>query len=186
MPNRKLPPDEKLIELYEAGNSTGEIAEMFDAAPVTVCSAFRRIGYGLRSSKEASRLAEQRGRLKRTAYWEGKKQPKEMVERRVSKIRGENHYLWKGGKSRRGYRGKVVKEKCAGCGGKLNLGIHHIDFDHYNNNPENLKVLCVSCHMSLHKKAYWDAYRNGERAPRGNGPIGWNRGGDEGGSVLEQ
>ena len=48
-------------------------------------------------------------------------------------------------------------------------------FDHYDNRPENLQVLCVSCHMSLHKRAYWEAIHNDEDPPVSNGPIGWDR-----------
>lgn len=28
---------------------------------------------------------------------------------------------------------------------------HHIDHNHYNNNKENLKRLCYSCHLNIHK-----------------------------------
>lgn len=95
-----------------------------------------------------------------------------MTERRVSKIRGENHYLWKGGDSRRDYRKKIKKISCEKCRGKLNPCIHHKDLDHYNNDPENLQVLCVSCHLELHKKLYWEAKRKGVEY-KNNSPIGW-------------
>lgn len=176
MSKRKLPPNEIVIELYESGLSTGEIAEMHGVKPVTVVSLLTRIGHPRRSAKEAAILRVARGRAPRVAYWEGKKQPREMVERRISKIRGERHYLWKGGRSRRQYRGKVEKVLCDECGATLNLGIHHRNFDHYDNRPENLQVLCVSCHMSLHKQAYWDAVHKNEEPPRSNGPVGWRRG----------
>ncbi len=63
------------------------------------------------------------------------------------------------------------------CGTKKHLGLHHVDFDHYNDDPSNLAVLCVSCHMSLHKKAYWDAVHDGSEPRRSNGPVGWKKGG---------
>ena len=121
-----------------------------------------------------NKLRNERGRHKVVKYWQGKKQPLEMVEKRISKIRGENHYLWRGGKSRRLHRGIIKKHKCAECNGKLNLGIHHKDLDYYNNDPDNLQVLCVSCHITLHKKLYWEAKRNGAEY-KTNSPIGWDK-----------
>jgi len=108
-----------------------------------------------------------------TKYWLGKKQPAEMVERRVSKIRGDKHWCWKGGRARRPYRRKIKKSVCGKCGTTKSLGIHHKDFDHYNDAPENLEVLCVGCHMSLHKTAYWKAVHSGKNPPLSNGPVGW-------------
>lgn len=175
MPPRKLPPNEQIIEMYDSGMSTGEIAEKFGVAPVTVSSLLWRIGHPMRSPKEAARLVVERGRYKPARYWQGKRQPAEMVERRVSKIRGENHWLWKGGDSRRPYRDVVEKVECDLCGTRENLGIHHRNFDHYDNEPSNLQVLCVGCHMSLHKQAYWDAIHAGEKPPLTNAPIGWKK-----------
>lgn len=39
---------------------------------------------------------------------------------------------------------------CAKCGSAENLVIHHADFNHSNNDPNNLQCLCVSCHSKLH------------------------------------
>lgn len=39
---------------------------------------------------------------------------------------------------------------CARCGSAENLVIHHVDFNHSNNNLNNLQCLCVSCHSKLH------------------------------------
>ena len=175
MPVRKLPPNDIVIADYRSGMSTGEIAERYTVKPVTVTSLLRRIGEPLRSPAEAARLCVERGRNSPGRYWLGKTQPPEMVERRVSKIRGDQHYAWKGGNTRRPYRDGVVKEACEACGSRQNLGIHHVDLDHYNDDPANLQVLCVSCHMSLHKQAYWDAVHAGGPTPKSNGPVGWVR-----------
>lgn len=178
MPKRKLPPDDTVIEMYKAGMSTGEIAERCKVVPCTVYGLLRRLGFTCRTPKEAAEVRNARGRTKAARYWLGKKQPRAMVELRASRIRGKNHYLWKGGQERRQYRRKVAKDACAKCSRKTNLSIHHEDFDHYNDAPENLVVLCVSCHMSLHKSIYWKAIREGKPPPRSNGPIGWKKGGD--------
>lgn len=175
MPNRKLPPNEQVIEMYRSGMSSGEIAEKCGVAPITVTSLFRRVGYQTRSAADAAKLRVQRGRSIPSTFWKGKKQPSDMVERRVEKIRGEKHYLWKGGLSRRPYRNEVEKEVCDKCGARENLSIHHVNLDHYDNRPDNLQVLCVSCHMSLHKQAYWDAIHAGKAPIKSNGPVGWRR-----------
>lgn len=175
MPNRKLPPNEIIINLYRNGLSSGEIAEKFKVKPVTVLSMLSRAGEPRRSTEAVQQLINQRGRRRPPCYWLGKKHSAEMIEKRVSKIRGKNHYLWKGGKSKRDYRKVIKKEKCDVCNSKLNLGIHHKDFDHYNDLDFNLQVLCVSCHISLHKKAYWNAIHSGKKPHKTNAPIGWER-----------
>jgi hypothetical protein len=182
MPKRIVPPYDELKKMYDSGMSAREIAVALGLNKNTIASALMREGISSRTPQETVAMQRERGiEHPKTRYWLGKKQPREMVEKRASKIRGENHYLWKGGKSRREYRNKVKKDKCANCKSRLNLGIHHIDFDHYNNDPENLTVLCVSCHMSLHKKAYWDAIRAGETPKKSNAPTGWDRKGGQDG-----
>ena len=43
-------------------------------------------------------------------------------------------------------------DKCENCkitewmGQKLSMQVHHVDGDHYNNEPSNLQVLCPNCH----------------------------------------
>lgn len=93
----------------------------------------------------------------------------------MEKIRGDKHWAWKGGKERRPYRGLIVKERCERCGTTERLSIHHRNMDHSDNTLKNLGVLCVSCHMSEHKKAYWEAKRQGKETPKSNGPVGWDR-----------
>jgi hypothetical protein len=90
---------------------------------------------------------------------------------------GEDNARYKHGRScgSHAYKRTAKRERCAACGSSLNLGVHHQDFDHYNNASENLQVLCVSCHMSLHKQAYWDAIHAGKEPARSNGPVGWFR-----------
>ncbi len=161
--------------MYDSGLSGRDIADQLNVNANTVISALSRLGISQRTSGETAKLQFADGRREPTRYWEGKTQPPEMVEKRVAPIRGENHYLWKGGRHRRYYRNVVEKEHCARCHTVKNLGIHHVDFDHYHDEPENLQVLCVSCHMSIHKKAYLDAIHDGRKPPTSNGPVGWQR-----------
>lgn len=142
------------------------------AAPGT---GLRRLGEPRRSAKEAAEQTVAAGRWRPGRYWLGKQRPRELVDRAAEKVRGERHYAWKGGVERRPYRALVDKDCCAVCGTQEDLCIHHKDFDHYNNPPENLQVLCKSCHLSLHKKAYWDAWRAGRPTPKSTGPSHWRK-----------
>ena len=175
MPKRKLPPNDEVIEMYLSGMSSGEIAEKCNVKPITVVSFLSRLNIPRRSAKEAAKIRNESGRANTPSYWLGKTQPKEMVKKRIDKIRGENHYLWKGGFYNRDYKKVIKKVKCGNCDSRMNLGIHHINLDHYDNSPKNLQVLCVSCHMSLHKKLYWEAKRKNLPIPKSNGPVGWEK-----------
>jgi hypothetical protein len=42
--------------------------------------------------------------------------------------------------------GFIAKDKCQ-------LDVHHIDHNHKNNDPKNLKTLCANCHRLEHYKA---------------------------------
>ncbi len=50
------------------------------------------------------------------------------------------------------YRQKIKIEMCYYCKSKEKLIIHHIDKNRLNNSKNNLRVLCNSCHNSLHHK----------------------------------
>ena len=45
----------------------------------------------------------------------------------------------------------LKKSECELCGKSGRLDVHHKDFDEQNNDPENLQVLCRSCHMKIHR-----------------------------------
>jgi len=175
MPNFIPLPVAEIIRLYQDGKSSADIAAIYNVSPVKILRLLRKAGCVIRKPAEADRAARAGGTKKATSFWKGKKQPADMVERRARKIRGANHYLWKGGHSRRPYRKLVKKEKCDRCGSVKNLGIHHRDDDHYNDDLKNLVVLCLRCHMSVHKTAYWKAWREGKPTPKSNGPVGWLR-----------
>lgn len=63
------------------------------------------------------------------------------------------------GKATTIYRKRVTKRACAKCKATKKLCVHHLDDDHYNNDPKNLQVLCMACHSRMHKLAWWAGRR---------------------------
>ena len=57
----------------------------------------------------------------------------------------------------------IKEAKCEIChlsewmGKPIPLELHHIDFNHYNNDLSNLQILCSNCHMQAHN--YNNNYR---------------------------
>lgn len=74
--------------------------------------------------------------------------------------KGEQNGRFKDGTQSTIYRKMVEKDACATCGTTDNLCVHHKDEDHTNNVPSNLEILCMSCHTSLHKQAWWNARKS--------------------------
>lgn len=110
----------------------------------------------------------------------GKKRTEEQ-RKRISKsliglLIGINNPNWQGGISFEMYPKefkeirKIIYERdnyiCqnANCMNTENLDCHHIDYDKQNNNPENLIILCKSCHMKTNGKNkrnfYTEFYQN--------------------------
>ena len=64
-----------------------------------------------------------------------------------------------------GYKNKIDESKCELCGAEdKNILVHHKDGNRKNNNIDNLKALCNSCHSKTHFP---------------DGKIGKNYGGDK-------
>lgn len=86
-------------------------------------------------------------------------------------ICGKNHPAWKEEKVDRKYSEDwterlrdTVREKdrhiCKLCGIHQDeedtlLDVHHIDYDKYNCNLNNLVTLCRSCHIRTNNRSYW-------------------------------
>ncbi len=81
---------------------------------------------------------------------------------------GNKHPNWKGGISKDWYR-KVASKKLRRKLKSYEV-VHHIDGDHHNSHPSNLKVMTISKHSSLHN--------SGSNHPNWKGGISANRGGN--------
>jgi len=84
----------------------------------------------------------------------------------IPKLKGEQHWNWRGGISREEYgfdfnntlKTKIresYNNRCVWCGikqGRLNekLIVHHINHNKKDNREENLIPMCRSCHIKLH------------------------------------
>lgn len=60
---------------------------------------------------------------------------------------------------------KVRKDACEECGGTQKLSTHHLDRDWKNNDPQNLKTLCISCHLKGHWQQEGGLYRSRRWVP---------------------
>jgi 5-methylcytosine-specific restriction endonuclease McrA len=81
--------------------------------------------------------------------------------------RGSKHWNYKSGSYTYETIRKEIKErykKCSRCGvdlleaGHYMWVIHHRDHNHFNNNENNLELLCKRCHQKEHK--CWEALGN--------------------------
>ena len=50
------------------------------------------------------------------------------------------------------YRKMIDTKKCAICGSKKHLLVHHIDENRLHNEPSNLVCWCKKCHQQYHTK----------------------------------
>jgi hypothetical protein len=75
---------------------------------------------------------------------------------------GEANGRYIHGREVRVYRTMIEKTHCSKCATTDDLCIHHRDGDHYNNEPDNLEVMCMSCHTSMHKAEWWRSRKAGQ------------------------
>lgn len=133
MVKRKLPPDDVIVAQYTEGQSTEQIAALHGVYPTAVKNILRRLGVPRRTLSEAAKLRAARGIVPHP--------PK-----------GPHNHRWTDGADHRDeYRRMLAKLECETCGAVRCLVIHHVDFNHFNNVPENLQVLCAWCHGRLHR-----------------------------------
>lgn len=73
-------------------------------------------------------------------------------------LEGKGSPRWKNGSISRTYRRIAFKHhpnECYHCKTKDNLEVHHINRNRKDNNPNNLRIVCQSCHRLIeHKDLY--------------------------------
>ena len=78
------------------------------------------------------------------------------------------------------WRARQIKarKQCRTCSATSNLHVHHKDRNPANNSPENLEVLCASCHLRLHwsedRESRLEAKRIGDRMNQLLGAGKWS------------
>ena len=55
---------------------------------------------------------------------------------------------------------KFIKSECEDCGSTKHLVVHHMDEDRNNNDKDNLRTVCSSCHCNVYhpRKFYGNQY----------------------------
>lgn len=91
--------------------------------------------------------------------------------------RGEKNAFWRGGISFEPYTldwtetlKRSIRERdhytCQLCGvlqGDKTFGVHHIDYDKKNCNPNNLIILCARCHTKTNgNRGFWSKFLRGK------------------------
>ena len=122
---------DELIQYYLAGNSIKNTSEKFHIGETAIRNNLIFMGIKTRNIKEVRKIKK----------WN---------------CTGASNGRWLGGVNSTTYnriRRDFKPDICEICGEiKERMATHHIDKDHTNNTPENLMVLCPSCHSKLHWK----------------------------------
>ena len=134
-----------------------------------------KINVGKKRSEETKKKISEANKGKKFSSRLGIKHSKE-TRKKMSKARkGEKHWNWQGGISFEEYgidwtddlkesirkRDNYICNLCGIHQDELDgrhkkLDIHHIDYDKYNLNPNNLITLCRNCHMKTnYNRKYW-------------------------------
>ena len=129
----------KIVELYEKGLSSIQIAKKFNRSSSGIRLILRKSNIEIRNKAEANKLSSSVKRNKEHHRWKnGFSFHKGQVYRNLNHKRvKESHYQW-----------------CiANFLSRIPVGmiIHHIDCNPKNNNPKNLVLLDQSTYVKLHR-----------------------------------
>jgi len=117
----------------------------------------KRIKTGKKTSDETKKLMSKLAKEKGFGKWMlGRKLSEETKQKVSNALKGSNAPCWKGGISYLPYTvdwtktlKRSIRERdhytCQLCSDS-GMVVHHIDYDKKNCDPDNLIVLCVSCH----------------------------------------
>lgn len=168
--------DDVVIKLYLSGKSTNAIGEMFGVSHRAISDRLKRNGVYIRNKKEAAEPQRRYntcvicGKVFSARREWGKNYGRktcspECMHTHLRNISIDRNMTHGGSQGRYQRIARESKEQvCEECGRRdVRLDVHHIDHDKCNNNPENLRMLCVSCHARFH---YFNGDVNIQGAPR--------------------
>lgn len=162
---------EELVAEYQAGASIYALAQKHGVYRATIVSRLRFCGVEVRDQAEVNRLKTQHmaeaGRSHRLSSIDP-------LGRRatcakcgpVPICRGGKGGEWMCSRHRAIHRKRTRQRRriqalngtrsCSRCGFEAShpaqLDVHHRDYDHSNNDPKNLEVICANCHRLEHSK----------------------------------
>lgn len=71
------------------------------------------------------------------------------VTKFCSRICKDNNQITTGEWRAREQAFKTLPNRCAHCAETNDLVLHHINGDHFDNNPSNWRIVCRSCHVKV-------------------------------------
>lgn len=165
---RKVP-NAEIASMYQRGESSTQIAELFGLSGTHVLRILREAGVSIRQASENKRLSQSRPevRKKMSEAATGRALPESAKQRLRERVGSKNHN-WVSGITMQvsGYlqfTASVANGEQAGkflhtviaewkLGRKLLPGevVHHKDRNKLNNDPNNLEVMTASEHAKLH------------------------------------
>lgn len=125
-----------ILELISNNYSNAEIARQLHCKVDTLKSYYKKLGISYKGNQGGKSV---------------KKSPFKKPALEILDTLCPNSF-----KRKRLIEDKLKEAKCERCGlstwlGKpIPLQLHHKDFNHYNNELENLQILCANCHMQIH------------------------------------
>ena len=142
-----------VCKLYKAGDSSPVLAKKFGVASITIRRILEEHGIKIRSYREMTLNAIKQGRnsnselQRKTAskLWTGKGNPRYRHGKNngYKMIKVDNKWI---------PEHRYIMEEHLGRKLEKNEVVHHMNFDRHDNRIENLEVMTIAEHISLHRK----------------------------------
>lgn len=129
---------DEIKKMISEGKPLAEMCRRFDVKQETLQKHLHKLGIDYKGNMQRKGMAHPEARVDAERYFRNEQNVSTSTLRKIL--------------IRDGYK----EEKCECCGlsewmgKKIPLELHHKDFNHYNNNLDNLQILCSNCHMQAH------------------------------------